>query len=197
MQHTFEGKSYKWCGQHRHTGTQGTFTMIFERLHTPGPSDSHHIYRLVWVDYPEFIKHGKHRSTCDPQPRTLNQSELLSIFLNRSFHLLLHLVIGCRKYLVYSIWKTVIAILLVLSLHENNAIYFRIGVFADQIHHLTSVTHVHFPYIVHAKSYCQDMGKDRVFSCQDIARNKFSVWFSMFDAGFGAFDQNHHYWIPT
>ena len=108
MQHTFVGKGYKWYGQHHITETEGTFTMIFENLHTPGPSDSHHIYRLVRVNYPEFIKHGKHRSTCDPQPRsTLNQSELLSIFLNRSFHLLLLLVISRRKSLVYWIWRLI------------------------------------------------------------------------------------------
>ena len=92
-------------------------------------------------------------------------------------------VISWEKYLVYSIWRT-IAIPLFLSVHENIEIYFRIGVFVDQIHPLMSATHFHFPYIAHERSYCLKLGKDRVFYCQDIAMNKFSVRFSIFDAGF-------------
>ena len=164
---------------------------------------------ITFIDWCESIaqnlykhiltKQTKHISTCNPGPRTLNQSELLSILPNHSCHLLLLLAISWRKYLVrltmtaghlkwthYWIWRT-IAIPLVSSLHENIEIYFRIGVFVDQIHCLTSTAHAHLPFML------PETGKNCVSSCKTVAKNKFLIGFSMFDAGFGAFDQNHHF----
>ena len=37
--------------------TQNKFTMIFESLHSPGPPESYHNYRLARVNCPEFVQH--------------------------------------------------------------------------------------------------------------------------------------------